>query len=153
VLSAVPAEAVQHLRNQREPPPAILASIDELLNLIAKLGRRIVANQATRAVEDLAVAKVIDFGLNLLDAASQTRGQAVGIKNGSGVAMEEHDDIPRQKGSDVALDEPRDCGSQDPLKVVQAVTRPLDERWHVREPGPESASRSRRHSACNLTAV
>jgi hypothetical protein len=70
--------------------------------------------------------------------------------------MKEYEDVPRQKRSDVALDEPCDCGSEDPFKVVQALNRPLgtndrtfENSLEPLEPPPECISRQ---STCSLVA-
>jgi hypothetical protein len=49
--------------------------------------------------------------------------------------MEEHDDVPRQERPDVAFDKPRDCGSEDPFNIVQALDRLKDEDRTFDNPG------------------
>jgi hypothetical protein len=67
---------VQNLGDERQAPASILAGIDELLDLVAKLRSGIVANEATRAAQNISVAQVVDFRLDFFDATPQPTGQS-----------------------------------------------------------------------------
>ena len=115
---------MQHLSNERQPPASVLARLNELLDLVAKLRRGIVSDQTPCAVQDVSIAQVIDFRFDLFYTAPESRSQTGSVEHSSGIPMEENQDIPRQERPDMALDEPRDRGSQDPFEVVQALDRP-----------------------------
>jgi hypothetical protein len=99
---------VQYERDEREASTPVLARVDELRYLVAQLVGRLVANQAARALEDAAFAQRIDLRFDFLDTTPEARRESRFVEDRIGIAVKEHEDIPRQKGPDVALNELRD---------------------------------------------
>jgi hypothetical protein len=66
---------VEDLGDERQASAPVLARLDELLDLFAKLRSGVIANQSTGAVEDLAVAQIVDFGFDFFNTTPQTRGE------------------------------------------------------------------------------
>lgn len=70
LLGGCLADSMQNQRDERESAATIVARLDERAHLVAQLDRWPVANQPTGALEDTPFAQRVDFGFNLLDAAS-----------------------------------------------------------------------------------
>ncbi len=102
---------MQDERDQREATASVLACLDELGHLFPELGVGAVADQATGALEDPAFVKRVDLRLDLLDPAPETGSESLDIEHGIGIAVEEHQDVPREQRAHVALDETYDVGS------------------------------------------
>ncbi len=116
---------MQYQRDERQSASAILACGHELPDGFANLRRGPVANEAAGALQDMRVTENVDLRCDFLDTTTKSRSESGDIQHGIRVAMKEDEYIPRQKRPDVALNELRDCGSQDPLEIVQPLVRPL----------------------------
>lgn len=109
------ADPVQHKRDERETAPPVLARIDEVTHLGADFVGWLVANQVAGALENPPLAQGFDLRLHLFNAPTETRGESGGVERNLRIAVEEHNDVPRQKRPDVALYELCDRGPEDPF--------------------------------------
>lgn len=105
------ADAVQYQRDQSETPSPVLAGFDEVRDGLAQIGRGPVPDQAAGPLKDPALAEGLDLGFDLLNAATESRRQSVGIENRIRIAMKEHEDVPSQERPDMVLDELYGLGS------------------------------------------
>jgi hypothetical protein len=84
-------------RYERQSTSAILTRGNELADRRAEFRSRSISNQAPGALHDVRIAQNVDLRFDFLDTASKSRSEPWGIKYGIGVAVEEYENIPRQK--------------------------------------------------------
>jgi hypothetical protein len=74
-----------------------LTCVHELLDLCPELLSWCIPDKAACGGEDVPIAQAADLGFDLLGSSSQTRSKPFGIEHRIRIAMEEHEDVPREK--------------------------------------------------------
>lgn len=97
--------------DERQTAPPVLARSNEIAHACAQFRRRPVAYESTRTLHDARITQRIYLRLDLFDTTSQAGSQPRDVEDSVRIAVKKDKDIPRQKGSDVALNETRDRGS------------------------------------------
>jgi len=120
------ADAVQDERDKRQPSVSVLTGLHELPHSGADLVRRLVSDEPSGALQYVPLAHDGDLRIDLLDSPAEPAGESLAVQYGLGVAMEVDDDVPREQGAYVALDELYDRWAEHPFKIIQDfVTIPL----------------------------
>lgn len=101
---------MQDQRDERQSPTAVLTGGHELADCDAELRGRSIPDQPSGTLHDVGIAQHVDLRFDFLDTPAQSRRESCDVEHGIGIAVKEHEDIPRQKRSDVALNELRDRG-------------------------------------------
>ncbi len=116
---------MQDESDQGQAPAAVLTCFHELRDLALQLRARTVADEAPGTLQDAPLTESFDLRFHLFDPATETRREPFDVEDRVGVAVEEHEYVPREKGPYVAFDEPYDVGSENPLEIEHLLATTL----------------------------
>ena len=88
---------MQDQRDERQTASAILARGNELASDRADFRSGSIPDQPAGALQDPCIAENFGLRFNFLDTAAKSRRKSCDVQHSVGVAVEEHEDIPRQK--------------------------------------------------------